>query len=81
MKSYLKAISLALSIGGGILLLLGLLAGGASLMTSLERLQHGTGPLFADGEFFGLLALICCVLGAISLIVAKRLRRIMQRNE
>ena len=75
MLRFLNIIRTMLLIGGSISLLLGLLSGGAALLSSIDRVQQGHGLLFADVEIFGLLALICCVLGAFSLIVAKRLAK------
>jgi len=80
MYRFLNFIRTMLLIGGGISLLLGLLSGGAALLSSIDRVQHGRSLLFADVEFFGLLALICCVLGAFSLIVAKRLAKKMHQH-
>ncbi len=76
---FLKILRICLLVGGGILLLLGLLAGGASLLSAIERFQQGRGLLFADAEAFGLLALICCTLGAFSLIVGKRIARYIHK--
>ncbi len=67
--------------GGGIMLLLALLSGGAALLSILDRVKHGHGLLYADVEFFGLLALICCVLGAFSLIVARRIASRMDKDK
>ncbi len=75
MLRFLNIIRTMLIIGGSISLMLGLLSGGAALLSSIDRVRHGHGLLFADVEIFGLLALICCVLGAFSLIVAKRLTK------
>ncbi len=75
MLRFLKILRIGLMVSGGISLLLGLLAGGASLLSAIERFQQGRGLLFADAEAFGLLALICCTLGAFSLIVGKRIAR------
>jgi len=36
----------------GLLLLIALVAGGASILSLLERVQHGPGLLFADGRVF-----------------------------
>jgi len=77
----LKIISMVLFICGACMLLLALLSGGAALMASVERFQHGRSHLFDDVEFFGLLALICCVLGAFSLIIAKRIARRLHQNK
>ncbi len=81
MVRFLKIIHTLLLIGGGISFILGLLSGGAALMSSLDRVKHGRGLLVADVEFFGLLALICCVLGAFSLIVAKRIARRLHKGK
>jgi hypothetical protein len=81
MLRFLNIIRTMLLTGGSISLLLGLLSGGAALLSSIDRVRHGHGLLFADDvEIFGLLALICCVLGAFSLIVAKRLTKRMHQQ-
>jgi hypothetical protein len=66
-------ISIGLWIMGGLLLLVALISGGASIFSLLERVQHGPGLLFADVEFFGFIALIAAILGAGILFIAKRL--------
>jgi hypothetical protein len=80
MLRFLKILRICLLVSGGISLLLGLLSGGASLLSAIERFQQGRG-LFADAEAFGLLALICCTLGAFSLIVGKRIARQIHKLE
>ncbi len=79
MLRFLKTLRTILLVSGGISLLLGLLAGGAALLSAIERFQQGRGMFFADAEAFGLLALIFCVLGACSLIVAERITRQIHR--
>jgi hypothetical protein len=68
-----RMISIGLWIVGGLLLLVALISGGASILSLLERVQHGSGLLFADVEFFGFIALIAVILGAAILFIAKRL--------
>jgi len=68
-----KMISMGLWIVGGLLLLIALVFGGASILSFLERVQHGPGLLFADVEFLGFIALIAVILGAATLFVAKTL--------
>jgi hypothetical protein len=68
-----KMISVGLWVAGGLLLLIALFSGGASILSLLERVQHGPGLLFADVEFFGFIALIAVILGAAMLFVAKKL--------
>jgi hypothetical protein len=68
-----KMISMGLWIVGGLLLLVALVAGGASILSLLERLQHGPGLLFADVELFGFIALIAVILGAATLFAARKL--------
>jgi len=68
-----KIISIGLWIVGGFLVLIALVSGGASMVSLLERVQHGPGLLFADVEFFGFIALIAAILGAAMLFVAKKL--------
>jgi hypothetical protein len=77
----LKIMSIALSFCGALMLLFALLSGGAALMASIERYQQGHGQLFPDVEFYGLLALICCVLGIFSLIVSRRIVRILNQHK
>jgi hypothetical protein len=68
-----KMISIGLWIVGGLLVLIALVSGGASMVSLLERVQHGPGLLFAEVEFFGLIALIAAILGAAILFAAKKL--------
>ncbi|HUI45735.1 MAG TPA: hypothetical protein VL122_07130 [Nitrospirota bacterium] len=77
----LKFIAIGLYICGACMLLLALLSGGAALTASVHRFQHGRSHLFADVEFFGLLTLICCVLGAFSLSMARRIARRLQQGK
>jgi len=75
-----RVLVIGLLICGALMLLLGMISGGASLVALLERRSHGPGIMFADVEFFGLLALVCCVLGIFSLLVAKRIGRHLQKQ-
>jgi hypothetical protein len=68
-----RIVSIGLWMVGGPLLLIALVSGGASLLSLLERVQHGPGSLFADGEFFGFIALIAMILGAAMLFIARKL--------
>jgi len=67
-----RIISIGLWIVGGLMLLVALVSGGASILSLLERVQHGPGLLFADVEFFGFIALMAAILGAAALFVAKK---------
>jgi hypothetical protein len=68
-----KIILIGLWIVSGLLLLIALVFGGASVLALIARVQHGRGLLFADVEFFGMIALIAVILGAATLFVAKKL--------
>ena len=68
-----RTISIGLWIGGGLLLLIAFVSGGASILSLLERVQHGPGLLFADVEFLGMIALIAVILGAATLFAARKL--------
>jgi hypothetical protein len=68
-----KMISIGLWIVGGLLILIALVSGGASILSLLERVQHGPGLLFADVEFFAFIALIVAILGAATLFAAQKL--------
>jgi hypothetical protein len=68
-----KTISIGLWIAGGLMLLIALVSGGVSVLSLVERSQHGPGLLFADVEFLGFIALIAAILGAATLFVAKKL--------
>jgi hypothetical protein len=68
-----KMISIGLWIVGGLLILIALVSGGASILSLLERVQHGPGLLFADVEFFAFIALIAAILGAATLFAAQKL--------
>jgi len=70
-----------LLLGGGAMLLIGFLFGGAALYWTVERVWHGRSAIVADFEVFGVLALICCVLGAFSLIVARRIARQLEQDK
>lgn len=67
--------STILALGGGILLVIALLSAGASILSLIERLQHGSGPLFADVELFGFVAFICACAGGLALFAAKKLSK------
>jgi hypothetical protein len=68
-----RIMSIGLWIVGGLLLLVALIFRGASILSLLERVQHGPGLLFADVEFFGMIALIAVILGAATLFAARKL--------
>jgi hypothetical protein len=68
-----RMISIGLWIAGGLLLLIALVFGGASIFALISRVQHGRGLLFADVEFFGMIALIAVILGAAILFAARKL--------
>ena len=68
-----KMISIGLWIVGGFLLLIALVFGGASVLALIARVQHGRGLMFADVEFFGMIALIAVILGVATLFAAKKL--------
>jgi hypothetical protein len=68
-----KMISIGLRIVGGFLLLIALVAGGASILSLIERAQHGRGLLFADVELFGFIAAIAVILGGGILFASKKL--------
>jgi len=67
-----RIISIGLWIVGGLMLLVALVSGGASILPLLERAEHGPGLFFADVEFFGFMALMAAKLGAAILFVAKK---------
>jgi hypothetical protein len=58
-----KIISIGLWIVGGLMVLIALVSGGASILSLLERVQHGPGLLFADVEFLGFIAVIAAYIG------------------
>ena len=43
------------------MVLIALVSGGASILSLLERVQHGPGLLFADVEFLGFIAVIAAI--------------------
>ena len=67
--------SAILAVCGGILILIALFSGGASILSLTERLQHGPGLLFADAELFGLIAFICAIAGGLAIFGAKKLSK------
>ena len=68
-------VSVILRIIGALFLLLALGAGMASVSALAERMRYGPGIMFADVEFFGLLALVSGVLGTILIISANKLSK------
>jgi hypothetical protein len=68
-----RMISIGLWIVGGLLLLIALVAGGASILALIARAQHGRGLFFADVEFLGLIVVITAILGAATSFAAKKL--------
>jgi hypothetical protein len=68
-----RMISIGLWMVCGLLLLIALVSGGASILSLIERMKHGPGLMFADVEFFGLIALIAVILGAATLFAARKL--------
>jgi hypothetical protein len=54
------------------LLLIALLSGGASILSLIERLKHGPGLMFADVEFFGLVAFVCAFAGGLAVFGARK---------
>jgi hypothetical protein len=68
-----KMLLTGLRIVGGLLLLIALVFGGASILSLLERIQHGPGLLFADVEVLSFIALIGGIFGAATLFAAKKL--------
>jgi hypothetical protein len=75
MHVLLKIISVILSIAGVVLLIVALLAGIISLSALASRMRYGPGIMFADVEFFGLIALTCGVLGMPVIIAARKLAK------
>ena len=71
----LPVLSTLLALSGGILLVIALLSGGVSILSFIERRQHGSGLLFADVEFLGFVALICAVLGGLAVFGARKIGR------
>jgi len=69
----LGTVRVALQLAGGLLVVLGMLAAGASVSSLVERLQHGRGLLFADVELFGMIAVGLGGLGVFLLWLGSRL--------
>ena len=68
-----RTISVGLWIVGGLLLLIALVSGGVSVLSLVERSQHGPGLFFSGVEFFVFIALTAVILGAAVLFAAKKL--------
>ena len=64
--------SIILAFVGGILLVIALLSGGASILSLIERRQHGPGLFFADVESFGFIALVCALTGGLAIFGARK---------
>jgi hypothetical protein len=73
-------ISVILRITGSIFILLALGTGIISVSALIERMRYEPGLMFADFEFFGILALISGGLGAIMLISANKLAKRQRGN-
>jgi hypothetical protein len=71
----LSVLSSILTVSGTILLVIALLSGGAAILSLTERLQHGSGLLFADVEFFGFIAFICALSGGLTVFGAKNVSK------
>jgi hypothetical protein len=71
----LSVLSTLLALSGGIFLVIALLSAGASILSLIERRQHGPGLLFADVEFFGFIAFIFAVLGGLAVFGARKIAR------
>ncbi len=74
-----RMISIGLLIVGGLLIVVALVSGGASILSLLERVQHEQGLFFADVQFFAFMALIATILGVALLFVAKKLSNSLKR--
>ena len=68
-----SVLSTILALIGGLVLLIAFLSGAVSIQSLIERQQHGAGPLFADVELFGFVALICAVAGGLAVFGARKL--------
>ena len=79
--SFARAISVVFYLLGALLCLLAIIAGGISATALAERIQHGRGVMFADVEFFALIALALLVPGIVLLLVARHLTRRVSREK
>jgi len=68
-----RMISIGLWVVGGLLLLIALVSGVISVLSLVERSKHGPGLFFAYVEFFGFIGLIAAILGAATLVAARKL--------
>ena len=59
---------------GAILVLCAFLSGIAALSSLAERMRHGSGPMFADVEFFALAAAVLGSTGGIALWIGLRMK-------
>jgi hypothetical protein len=59
---------------GGILVLCAFLSGIATLSSLAERMRHGSGPMFADVEFFALASAVLGATGGIALWLGLRMK-------
>jgi len=76
----LKIVCRGLFLSGALMLLLALLSGGGALMASYDRIQHREGHISASAGSFLLLALLFSVLGAFSLMTARRIARYLSQR-
>jgi hypothetical protein len=76
----IRVFSALLFFVGVILIVVALLSGVLSLVALSDRLQYGRGLLFADVEFFLLIALICGLPGVFLAFIARKLGRLKRED-
>lgn len=69
----LGTIRVVLQLAGGVLVILAMLAAGASVTSLIERLQYGRGLLFLDVELFAMIGAALGGLGVFLLWLGSRL--------
>lgn len=64
-----------LNIFGVLSLLIALIFGILSLSAYLERTKYGPGLMFADVEFFGLIAIFSLLFGIVFLFISRKIKK------
>jgi len=66
---------------GIFLILVALISGYFFLMSFIERQRHGSGPLFADVEIFGLLTIIFTIMGTAIIFISRKILRFKSNDK
>ncbi len=76
-----KTFTSLLTIIGFIFLLVALMSGFYAVSAIVERLQQGSGLLFADVEIFTIITILFIVLGILCLWISNRIKKQLPKKE